>query len=418
MQRAKCTEQNEKRENEGSCAEQHRRSVCRARHSALVKLLPAVLTALFLLLSAPFPAAAETAVVDGAEAVTLPPEYADLESCIPPELADILPDGLFSENTEEALAAAERLTDWQYLLNALLSALGLRLSDAVRLLCSLIGLILIAAVMGKLREGIGGGSGETFGFCLRLALYTAIVLQTAGMVEVVQTFFAQLSALMGGMIPVMGIFYALGGNLGQAALNGEIMLAVLAICEYVSATVTPPVCAICMSFSLMDAFGVRLTLAPLCEQVKRWYASILGLIMFILSLSLSVQSVLTSRADTLAMRGVKYAVGNMIPMVGGAVSGTLGTVAAGVSLLRGVCGVSGIILIALLLLPALVQLLLLRATLRLAATTAALLSCDGEARLLSEMASLHGYLAAAVSICGVTFVLGLTLMVKSTVAIG
>ena len=140
--------------------------------------------------------------------------------------------------------------------------------------------------------------------------------------------------------------------------------------------------------------------------------------MFLLTLALSTQSVLVGKADTLGMRGVKYAVGNMIPVVGGAVAGTLGTVAAGVSLLRGVCGVSGIILIALLLLPALVQLLLLRATLRLAATVSTLLSCDGEARLLSEMASLHGYLAAAVSICGVTFILGLTLMVQSAVAVG
>ena len=350
--------------------------------------------------------------------VTLPSAYGDLESCIPDELAGILPDGLFSENTAEALTAAEELTDWQYLLNALLSAVGLRLSEAVGLLGALVGLIILAALFGRVRESIGGGSGEIFGFCLRLSLYTAIILQTAGMVEAVQMYFSQLSAFMGGMLPVMGILYAAGGNAGQAAVSHEILAAVLTVCEYVSATVTPPVCAVCMSFSLMDAFGLRMTLAPLCEQVKRWYASLLGLLMFLFSMALSVQSVLASKADTLGMRGVKYAVGNMIPMVGGAVSGSLGAVAAGVSLLRGVCGVSGIILIALLLLPTLVWLLLLRTTLRLAATVASLLSCDGEARLISEMASLHGYLAAAVSICGVTFILALTLLAQSACAIG
>ncbi len=352
-----------------------------------------------------------------AEAVTMPPAYSDLEDCIPPDVADLLPDGLFSWNAEEALTAAETLSDWQYLLNALLSAVGLRLEDAVGLLCTLIGLILIASVLGKLKESIGGTSGETFGFCLRLALYTAIVLQTAGMVEIVQIFFSQLNTLMGGMIPVMGVLYALGGNLGQAAVSGEMTLVFLAVCEYVSTTVTPPVCAICMSFSLMDAFGLKLTLASLCEQIKRWYAWLLGLIMFLLSLALSVQSVLVGRADTLGMKGVKYAVGNMLPVVGGAVAGTLGTVAAGVSLLRGICGVSGIILIALLLLPTLVQLLLFRATLRLGSTVASLLGCDGEARLLTEMASLHGYLAAAVSICAVTFILALSLLIHSASAL-
>jgi len=352
------------------------------------------------------------------EAVTMPDAYGDLEGILPPEVTELLPQGLFSRDAGEALDATREMSEWSYLLQALLDAVGLRLHDAVGLLCALLGLILIAAVLGKLKESLGSASGDIWGFCIRLALYTAIVLQTAGTVELLQGFFSQLNALMGGMIPVMGILYALGGNLGQAAVSGELTVVLLAVCEYVSATVTPPVCAVCLSFSLMDAVGLRLTLSHLCDQIKRWYVGLLGLVMFLLSLALSAQSVLAGRADTLGMKGIKYAVGNMIPVVGGAVAGSLGTVAAGVSLIRGVCGVSGIILIALLLIPVLVQLLLFRAVLRLAATVSALLGCDGETRLLGEMASLHGYLAAAASICSLTFVLSLALLIHTTSAIG
>ena len=357
------------------------------------------------------------AAAEEGEAVTMPPAYGDLADAIPPELSDLLPDGLFSEKLEEAVTAATELTDWRYLLNALLSAVGLRLDETVELLCVLVGLILIAAVCGRLREGLGGGSGELFGFCLRLALYTAMILQTAGMVETVIRYFDRLITLTGGMIPVMGTLYALGGNLGQAAVTSELMLVFLTVCQYISVTVTPPVCGVCMSFSLMDALGVKLTLSPLCDRIKKWYASLLGLVMFLLSLALSTQSVLTGRADSLGMKGVKYAVGNIIPMVGGAVAGTLSTVAAGVTALRGVCGVSGILLVALLLLPTLTELLLTRAILNLAATVASMLACDGEAKLLSEMGSLHGYLAAAASICAVVFVIALTLLIHSGTAL-
>lgn len=357
------------------------------------------------------------AAAEEGEAVTMPPAYGDLADAIPPELSDLLPDGLFSEKLEEAVTAATELTDWRYLLNALLSAVGLRLDETVELLCVLVGLILISAVCGRLREGLGGGSGELFGFCLRLALYTAMILQTAGMVETVIRYFDRLITLTGGMIPVMGTLYALGGNLGQAAVTSELMLVFLTVCQYISVTVTPPVCGVCMSFSLMDALGVKLTLSPLCDRIKKWYASLLGLVMFLLSLALSTQSVLTGRADSLGMKGVKYAVGNIIPMVGGAVAGTLSTVAAGVTALRGVCGVSGILLVALLLLPTLAELLLTRAILNLAATVASMLACDGEAKLLSEMGSLHGYLAAAASICAVVFVIALTLLIHSGTAL-
>lgn len=46
-----------------------------------------------------------------------------------------------------------------------------------------------------------------------------------------------------------------------------------------------------------------------------------------------------------------------------------------------------------------------------------MLACDGEAKLLGDMASLYGYLAAAVSVCSVTFVLALGLLIHSGVAV-
>lgn len=371
-----------------------------------------ILTSLCLLVCLTLPAAAEES-----EAVTMPPAYADLENTLPEELADLLPDGLFSESLQESLAAASTLSDWEYLLHTLLSAVGLRLHDALGLLCTLVGLTLLSAVLGRLREGMSGTSGEGFGFCLRLSLYTLIVTQTAGMVSTVQAFFTQLGRFAGGMIPAVGGLYALGGNMGEAAVSGEILGVFLVICEYVSAVVTPPLCALCMSFALMDAFGTRLTLSPLATQIKKWYTSLLGAVMFLLTVTLSAQSVLVGRADSLGMKGVKYAVGQFLPVVGLSVAGTLPTVAAGVSALRGVCGVSGIILLALLLLPTLVELLLMRAALTLSSTVASLLGCDGEARLISEMASLHGYLAAAVSICSITFALALALFVSGAVAL-
>lgn len=355
---------------------------------------------------------------ENSETITTPTAYQDMEEYIPSELSELLPDGLFSEDLATSLSAAEELTDWEYLLRAVLSAVGLRLDSAVGLLCTLLALIILAAILGRLREGLGGTSGEAFGFCLRLVIYTAIVLRMVGTVETVQQYFTQLNRITAGMIPVMGGLYALGGNLGQAALNGELMMVFLTVCEYVSSTVTPPVCAVCMTFSLMDAFGTRLTLSALCDQVKKWYTWLLSFIMFLLGLALSAQSVLVGRADNLGMKGVKYAVGNMIPTVGSAIAGTLSTVAAGVEILRGVCGISGIVLVALLLLPVLVELFLFRAALRLAATSASLLGCDGESRLLGEMASIHSYLAAAVSVCAVLFVFALTLLVHSSVAAG
>ncbi len=354
-------------------------------------------------------AAAET------EGETMPPAYAAIPDALPPAISELLPDGLFSDSVDEAYAAAEEATDWRYLLSALASAVGLRLGDAVRMLTALIGLLLIAAILTRLRDGLGGG--EVLGFCLRLALYTALVTSTAGMVKTVQGYFSLLDQLSAALLPTMGVLYAMGGNLGEAAVSGEIMAVFLSVCRWVSTSVTPPICAICMVFSLMDALGTRLSLSALATQIKKWYTGLLSLVMFLLSLALTAKSVLASRADTLSMRGVKYAMGNWIPVVGGALGGTIGQVAHGVGLMRSVCGISGVVVLGLLLLPTLVELLLFRIVLQLSATVASLLGCDGESRLCGEMASLHGYLAAAVAISSVTLTLMLTLFLSGGVAL-
>lgn len=378
-------------------------------------LLLIIMTGLGLLWAA-LPVSGETDLPQ--ESVTMPPSFGELEEVLPSEITDLLPDGLFSEDTKTALNAAEAMTDWRFLLDALLCAVGLGMEDSLGFLFTLLGMIILYSILHALRKSIGGRSGEMLDFCLRLAAFGAIALQTVGMVEAVKNYFDRLGTLMNAMIPVMGALYAMGGNLGQAAANGELLLVFLTVCQWVSTSVTPPVCALCMAFSLMDAFGSSVSLSPLAARVKGGYTWMLGLITFLLSLALSAQSIITSRADTLGMRGVKYAVGQMLPVVGGAVSGTLGTMADGISALRGICGVSGVILLALTLLPTLIRLLLGRLALSWATTFASMLGCDGEAKLIGEMASLYGYLAAAVAICSVLFVLALTLLIQSGVALG
>ena len=236
----------------------------------------------------------------------------------------------------------------------------------------------------------------------------------------VEAYFQRIGTLMGGMIPVMGVLYTLGGNIGQATVNREMLLIMLGVCEYIATTLTPALCGVCLAFALMEAFGggAQIKLAPLSGLCKKWYTSLLGFLMFLVTSALSVQSVLASKADTLSMRGVKYAVGNMLPVVGGAVSGTLGSVAAGVGLLRGIAGVSGVILMALLLLPTLVQLLLFRVCYQLASAVAGMLSCEGESKLLGEVSSLYGYMAAAVSICALGFIIALAIFTHGATAMG
>ena len=79
--------------------------------------------------------------------------------------------------------------------------------------------------------------------------------------------------------------------------------------------------------------------------------------------------------------------------------------------------VAGILLIVILLLPVLVNVLLTRFVLIVSTSAAELLGCEGEARLLSELVSLYGYILAVAAMCALMFVFALTVFVRTAAAV-
>ena len=69
-------------------------------------------------------------------------------------------------------------------------------------------------------------------------------------------------------------------------------------------------------------------------------------------------------------------------------------------------------------LPTLMRLSLYRMVWQIAASVAEILGCDSEKKLLDEIASLNGYLIAAVWICSSILLLSFTLLTRCASAIG
>jgi len=169
---------------------------------------------------------------------TMPDSYTEMEDHLPEDVVNLLPDGLFSSDPGEAMNAAEGMTRPEYLFRVVLESVGLQIGDASTLLFSLLGILLLSAVLHRLRETVAGG-GEGVSFILRLCMFALIVTRASAVVSQVQDFYDRVSGLMTGLIPVMGGLYAVGGNITMAAANQEILLIFLKVCEYVTVTVTP-----------------------------------------------------------------------------------------------------------------------------------------------------------------------------------
>ena len=349
----------------------------------------------------------------------LPEEYAALLDALPKELLERLPDGLYSSSPTEVGVAVGEMTDFSFLLSTLLELLGAELGPTVALMGSLIGILLLSAIVNALRNSLGGEEIKgAFSLCSALVLCSLLLTKGYGMLEECVTFFSSLNSLCAAMLPLVCVLYTLGGNLGAGAASATGLSIYMTLLEELVGKSILPFCTLCTVMALITSLCPQIRLGTLLSTVKKNYTTLLSFLMMLLLAVLSTQTLLSAGSDTLAMRSARFAAGSILPVVGGSIGELLRTVSAGVGYLRSTLGVCAVILVLLTLLPTLVRLFLFRLVWQIGASLAELLGCVTEKKLLDEFASLCGYLLSAVSICSSVLLLSLTALVRCTSAIG
>ena len=349
-------------------------------------------------------------------------EIADDFSALTEHLGDeereLLDDGLSSGEIEETQGALTRMLTPTGLFS-MVDAISVRIiRDAVRLLAMLCGLLLLAAVLGALKNSFGGAAlSGAVDFLTSAAIFAAILSYQYRYLSEAQQMLTRLSSLMGAMIPIAGSVWAMGGNVTTASVGTASLYAFLTVTQRVVGQTVVPVCSFCMAAALCQSLGGDSSLRGITSAIKKTYTFTLGLIMTLLLTALSASTTLSAAADSVAARTAKLVSATVIPTVGSSIGETLRTVAASVGMLKSVVGIGGILLVALLVLPTVLSLVATRLVFLLAGGLAEILGCEREGRLLGELGGVFGCLLAVTAMSGVMFILALTIFVKSTVAL-
>ncbi len=324
---------------------------------------------------------------------TLPREYFDFTESLDGELADKLPDGIFSGEADKVADAADELIDPFNILKLLTDALGSGIASAAPTLAFVLGIVILSAVLSAVSANLSGVS-RAVETCIKLCTFAAISGTAVGCAEALSAYFDRLFGAVAAFIPLSVVLYAMGGNLTSAASSGGTLGVTLAVCQFFCTKTVIPVFCLCLCLSLLSVFEGSGASAggAVSSTLRKWYTTSLAFVMMILTCSVVGSGILSSKADNLAMRGAKFAVSSFVPISGGTVSSTLGTLAASVEMLRGSVGVIGIVMIILMLLPTVIELALLRGVFAIGGFCASTLGCSGEAKLLSELEQLYGYL--------------------------
>ena len=353
----------------------------------------------------------------GAKAEEIP-EYKDFINSIPSDITDKLPDALIDGDSESISNGAGEISGIRFLLSELSDSLFLGAKNALPMMCCVCGLLLISSLIALVSQSFSEGASASIKLISKLCIFASVAAGVIDSLDSLKEYFGGLCTLAASYIPLSAALYSMGGNVGTAVASSSSLGITLSVCEFIFSYTVFPVFCFCMCINICSAFEPSRALRHISESVKKNYTLLLSLLMAILTVSISSQTFIAAKADNLAMRGAKFILGNFIPMFGSAVSSTLGNVASSVELMRGSVGVSGVIIILLMLLPMVVELACMRMLYSVCSIFACVIGCDEEGGLLLEISSLYGYLLGVAAICSSTFIISFGLLARCVSAVG
>lgn len=342
-------------------------------------------------------------------------KYNSFIDSLPSEIVDKIPENFFSDDSEKMADAVMQMSGIRYIFGEVMYAFGFALKERIPSFIMVFVIVIFSSIANQISSGMP--LSKAFGMCSKAATIAIAIKGASSSFENMSRYFESLSRLSSSFIPLSGVLYAMGGNVTSASASTATLSVALSVCEFISSYTIMPFFCICFALILFSSFDAGLDADTMLSSIKKNYMMILGLIMTVISGSIAAQTVISSHVDGAAMKGIKYAAGSLIPVTGGTVSQGLGTLAAGISLLRSTVGIGGIIIIFIMLLPTIFDLLTIKIMYDILAFIAGICGCSSEKKLLSEMGSLYGLLEGVAILCSFSIVISMAVLAFCTCAV-
>ena len=335
----------------------------------------------------------------GAEGVS------DMYGALPDGAKDSLPDRLendISENGESAVASLGA----EYIASLAASALKAAFAYSVKPLAAVIGVLLLSALLNS--AGAAAAGGEAVALSSAVSVTVTLVGAITPLFKLTSDTLSGIGLIMKGIRPVMTGIYAMSGNITAASVNSTWLMLLLTFLETLTESLLMPLLCTCTGFIAVTTLS-RFTGAPdmsgVSGELKKALTFLLAAAGTVFTTVMAHQTALAKSADSVALRSLKFASGNMIPVIGGALGEAADGYLAGVSLIRSASGTLAAAAVISYVLPALLKLAVLRAGLSAVAAGAEIMGRGKEAAVVREAGEVLGIAVALICTASVLSVI-------------
>lgn len=222
------------------------------------------------------------------------------------------------------------------------------------------------------------------------------------------------AVFMTAFIPVFAVVTAVSGAVASGTAMSALLLTASQAVSFIANFVVLPLMAGYLSISITSAVSPVLLKTGIADGIKKiafWTMSLTSTIFIGI---LSIQTAVTSAADTLTTKTAKFVIGSAVPVAGMALSEALTTVTASMGILKTGIGLYGVIACALIFLPLLIEMLLWRLMLNVTSAISDLFSISSISGILRSVDTVLSVLIGIILLIGAVFIISLTVVVNVT----
>lgn len=217
------------------------------------------------------------------------------------------------------------------------------------------------------------------------------------------------SDFMLAFIPVYSSAITATGNFSSALGYRTLMLGAVTIISRIASEIIAPLISIyiamCVATSVSD-----IDIGELSKSLKNFAVWVLTASATVFSGILGLGTLVSSQGNIAFLKTAKLFVGTTVPIVGGTVSEALTTIKSCLEITKNILGSYGVVVIAVIFLPAIVSLLSWKICLSVSSIISGILENKSLSALLSSASSVMGIMLALVVITAVMLIFSVSIM--------
>lgn len=193
-----------------------------------------------------------------------------------------------------------------------------------------------------------------------LVIAILLALKMRNTISLACTTISICSNFIYAFIPVFCVIVATSGNTIAAFSTNTMLLSLAQVLNYISKNVFIPLSNCFLAIGICSGIRSELNLRSITAVMKRYITSAISICAATFVSILSIKTAVASKADAIGLRSIRFAINSVVPVIGSAISEGLLSIQTYSSLIRSSVGIVGIIAVAFVFLPAIIDVALWR----------------------------------------------------------